>query len=906
MNENIVSDRSLGNCDRPDCHDFPQTYSTQLPINRGLTDAHRKDLEGSGLNQDQIKKTGHFSADQITARELVGTSQSGLIFPYYDPFGQPYCKKNGQPFYRIKPNWGDLKTEDSPKYLSPKGEGCRPYFSRLCPNWNKVLQSTKIDLWETEGEKKGDCGCAHGLAVIAFAGVDAWLDRCDRKTGQELLTSRTLPELAAITWKNRRVNQCFDSDIIDKHAVQTALAKRAMTLLKAGAIPYLVLLPNEVDGSKNGIDDFIVRHGVEALKTLAGHTGQPTPVKTRQIEEEGEDGQKTTKILYYLDLKEPDSHQKALMAWSVLKESWAFRVGIGWYEWQQTHWKLRTSEEFEGELTRFMDAQQWKNRSSSLITSIVRELKSRLLVRDEYWNPAGKLVFKNGTLDVLSGKFTAGHDPYDRITRLRPYAFEPTASCPTWLKFIYEAMDEDEERVGLIRALFRHVILPRVRDCKAEIEKSFDFFGQKGTGKGTTLDVLSNLVGSENIGSASADTFKTAIGLGQLLDKDLAVDHDASGFLGNVGNYNKVVSNEPVEVKKLYQDIYSVRLGVVVVRAYNAFISVPDGSEGLDRRLTVIPFRHQPRTIDIELSQKLRKELPGIFAWCYSMAYEEMKRRILSAGSIRAVAEMSIERFEANNPEFRFLAEAFPDGRESVKAGDLYGSYKEWCQKNQHQPKSNVKFAAVIQALRCRRSTSKISGCYYYSVPRMSDFDVTAHLGIVQRQLEDSDRDSSNPYPEGNGDSCRQFDEQNLQNFEPSEVEVLGEVDKRNTPQQSPIIPKSFPEQVSTILKVPPMVSTVPVVYSSPQDNYQIPPSNETIPNYSNDHCPNNLNNWQPKVGDRVLALVQDNWRPATLIHLPQRDPDPKKSTSFWQVRLDDGVEPYIWNLNDLQPQEFT
>jgi putative DNA primase/helicase len=444
---------------------------------------------------------------------------------------------------------------------------------------------------------------------------------------------------------------------------------------------------------------------------VLGKNAQPTPYKTEEVE--GEDDQK--KITYSLRLGEPDSHTKALMAWSVMKKTWAYRPGIGWYEWDGTYWKPKSLEEFEEVLTRFMDAQNWQKRSSGLITSIIRELRSRLLVRDECWSPQGKLAFRNGTLDVHSGEFVAAHNPYDRIIRLRPYDFDPSAQCPTWLQFIREAMEGDEDRVELIRALFRYASVPRTRERKAEIEKSFDFFGPKGTGKGTTLDVLINLVGSENVAAISVDTFKTPTGLGQLLDKDLAIDNDASGFLSNVGAYNKVVSNEPVEVKKLYQDTHTVRLGVVVVRAYNAFISVPDGAEGLDRRMVVIPFRHQPKTIDTGLSQKLERELPGIFAWCYSMPVEAMKQHILSAGSIRAVAEMSIERFEANNPEFRFLVEVFSQGKESIKAGDLYNSYGEWCRENHHQPKSNVKFASAIRTIGCQRSSGKIHGCYYDS-----------------------------------------------------------------------------------------------------------------------------------------------------------------------------------------------
>lgn len=755
-----------------------------------LTQAHRADLESSGLTPEQIANTGHFSADKATANDLVGVKLPGLIFQYCDLDGKPFLRTDGKPFYRLKPDWGSLKTEDSPKYLSPKGQGCRPYFSRLYPNWQKAAKSTKIDLWDAEGEKKGDCGCANGLAAIAFGGVDGWVDSCPRVGEANLEQSRVLPELSAIEWKNRKVYQCFDSDIVDKIPVQSALARRAYLLTELGAYPYLVLLPNEINGSKNGLDDFVVRHGIEALKVLGKEARRTV------IGREEDKPSKQKKI--FLKLEEPDSHYKALMAWAVLKKAWAFRPGIGWYEWQGTHWKLKTIEEFEQILTCFMDAQGWKNRGSGLLSSVVRELRSRLLVREEAWSPDNKLAFLNGTLQVDTEQFQPKHDPFDRITKLRPYNFVLLKNvsdwhkiCPNWMRYLHEATGGDCQIQDLLQAWFKYAILPRPKDRKVEIEKSLDLFGRKGTGKGTSLETLIQLVGEENIGSASPDIFKDAKGLGQLIDKDLAIDTDCSGFLENVGAYNKVVSNEPVEVKKLYRNSYITRLGVVVVRAYNAFVPVPDGSEGLDRRLTVVPFQNTPRSVDVNLADKLREELSMIFAWAWQVPIAEMRRRILSAGKIEAVAKASIERFEANNAEYRFLSEFFPDGRDRVKAGDLYQSYQQWCKENGHQPKSQVKLRPAMETLGCKRSTGKSNGCYFYNIPKMAELDVAVHLGIVGRQFEDSYRDSLNVDPDRDRDSCRQFEPNNFK------------VDKTQEDDRPCVVEKELPTDPSTTVYNP-------------------------------------------------------------------------------------------------------
>ena len=69
------------------------------------------------------------------------------------------------------------------------------------------------------------CGCANDIAVLDFAGVDAWVDKIDRLTGEKLEeggggVAVQIPELEIVNWADRRVNQCFDSDIVEKPSVR--------------------------------------------------------------------------------------------------------------------------------------------------------------------------------------------------------------------------------------------------------------------------------------------------------------------------------------------------------------------------------------------------------------------------------------------------------------------------------------------------------------------------------------------------------------------------------------------------------------------------------------------------------------------------------------------------------------
>lgn len=779
-----------------------------------LVPHHQAELQNSGLTADQIARAGHFSADANLSQQITGIPQAGLIFVYHNLQGQPFLRSDGKPFVRIKPDYPGGRPESAPKYLSPAEQGNRPYFSRILDNWSKVAKSSKVDLDETEGEKKADALCSHGSAAIGYAGVWSWLDRKPRhfelerppaqliedddySSNNGLEASRPLPELSEIEWRNRRVNLVWDSDWQQKETVKAALYHRALCHRANGARPYLITLPNELNGSKNGIDDFIVRHGIEAYWVLKLHSRPALNIK-------GSGHQK--KVV--LNDTEPNVFHKALMAWAVLKDRLGFRPGVGWYEWRENHWQWLTEDEVEAVLSRFMDAQDWQERSAGHVKSVLLELKRRVLVRE--WNPEGKLAFANGTLDLDSNTFTPAHDRLDRLTSVLPYAFNIEATCPRWQMFLAEATGNDQAVIDLLQAWFKYALLPLSKHTKSGIEKSLDLFGPKGTGKGTLLDILIALVGSENVGPASPETFKTAQGLASLVDKKLAIDSDSSGFLENVGAYNKVVSNELVEVRKLYKDLITLRLGVKVVRAYNHFLAVPDGSDGLDRRLTVLSFNRVPNPAlrDTELNEKLRAELPGIFAWCWQLSLAEMKRRILWAGEIESVAQASIERYEANNPEYKFLGECFPEGNISVKAGNLYKSYVDWCQSNGHRPKSQTKFGPAIQALGCIRS-AKRGGCYYYTVPEMACFNVAQHLGIARPNKEDTSmteglsrdtaQDTSDPGIEPIGDTRRHLAEER----ENARLADLSAVEAAPSLEISSSVPISVLEEDSAFIHLP-------------------------------------------------------------------------------------------------------
>ncbi len=714
-----------------------------------LSEKHYAELLSSGLNFRNIIDTDCFTVvDKKECKRLTGYNLTGLVIPYFDPSGQPYTTAKGSPFYRIKPDWSFVANpEEMPKYLSPKGEGNRPYFAPTYKQWEKVLRFRKIPIHIVEGEKKAAALGALGYAAIGLSGVNGITDRTVRNDEREeiphafieddesrdkllnqLDESRTLPELELIggedIWKYRTVYLTFDSDVVQKWQVKHALKKLAEWLHSKGADVYIVLLPSELNEDKNGVDDFIFRHGVEAFEK-AIKAAEPAFVREKK------------KLTFNLPT-DPGLFQKASLLWGVLKEHWRYRPGIGWHQWVGDRWELTddgAGTYIDDDIYQFLAANEWKAQGNGSMANLLRHMKAKLMVKS--WNPKNKIAFSNGVLDLDSRKFTEGHQREDFMTVALPYIFDPAAQCPNWLKFLWEALNGDQKAIDLVQAFFRWALLPKTAG-KLDLEVGWDLYGRAGTGKGTVLETLKNIVGHHNCGSFSSKSIGNPNILSGLLDKRVSISADDNGHMEDFGLYGSIMSNETVLVKLLYKNVFPTTLNTFMVRAYNNFITTPSGAKGLDRRIVAMTFDRQPETIDTDLQEKINGELAGVFNWAWNISNAEMKRRILWAGEVDAVAKASTEMFFANNPTFVFLQQNYPDGADKVRSRDLYHQYKEWSSERGGEHLGHRRFCELIQDFGCIQ-LPKVQGYEPYYIPPFAKVDVLQKFGILRGKTKNTE-----------------------------------------------------------------------------------------------------------------------------------------------------------------------
>ncbi|VTS01851.1 DNA/RNA helicase, superfamily II OS=Thermoanaerobacterium thermosaccharolyticum M0795 GN=Thethe_02112 PE=4 SV=1: DUF3854: DUF927 [Gemmata massiliana] len=242
---------------------------------------HAAELEASGLSRETTTANNVHSEDdpKVVARLLNWSPARAkalgpvLVYPHYDRGGQPLDHAT------VKPDRPRARG-DKPgkvKYENPRGRPNRLYVPAGA---RAALADPTAELTITEGCKKALAATQHGFPCVSLPGVWNWVAPREQRGGKRTGRLALNDDLAGVTWTGRRVHIVFDSDAGTNPDVARAERALAGALRRHGADVRVVRLPTEPDGTKNGLDDFLVRHGAGALRELVGHA-PASPEKPR-------------------------------------------------------------------------------------------------------------------------------------------------------------------------------------------------------------------------------------------------------------------------------------------------------------------------------------------------------------------------------------------------------------------------------------------------------------------------------------------------------------------------------------------------------------------------------------------------------------------------------------------------
>jgi len=223
----------------------------------------------------------------------------------------------------------------------------------------------------------------------------------------------------------------------------------------------------------------------------------------------------------------------------------------------------------------------------------------------------------NGRIDLRTGKLHA-HRPGDLITKLASVAYDPAAECPTWERFLSQAMGGNVDLLSFIRRMTGYALTGVIREHVLGF-----LFGSGANGKSTYINTMHSMLGDyatraprgllfTAFGSKHETELTTLFGARMVSCSEV---DEAATF--DEALVKDLTGGDPITARRMREDHWTFTPSHKLFLAGNHKPRVKGNDEGIWRRIRLIPWTV---TIpleqrDTELPEKLRVELPGILAW---------------------------------------------------------------------------------------------------------------------------------------------------------------------------------------------------------------------------------------------------------------------------------------------------
>lgn len=372
-----------------------------------------------------------------------------------------------------------------------------------------------------------------------------------------------------------------------------------------------------------------------------------------------------------------------------------------WYIYLETHYEQIEEQTIRSALYKFLDkcVKQVKgniapfNPNPTNVSAILDSVKAlvhlenKANTRPPVWlagyaqnkPDASKLISLENGIFHFEQNIQIPHSLGFFTTNSLPFAYNPTADCPHWLKFLNDLWPNDTQSQELLQEYMAYVLSGDTKQ-----QKMLNIVGPRRSGKGTINKILVALLGQHNTVAPQMDELVDNFGLQPWLNKLLASFTDARitgrNTAGIVSQLLRIVGGDTITVNRKNKESWNGYLPTRIIIYSNEALQLSESSNALTGRMLVLSMTNSFfGKEDVTLSDKLIAELSGIFNWCL-----EGHRRRLARPSERFVQPKSgIELLETmeelGNPMSSFIEDVLVYDPESHVTKDaLFACYKKW------------------------------------------------------------------------------------------------------------------------------------------------------------------------------------------------------------------------------------
>jgi putative DNA primase/helicase len=317
---------------------------------------------------------------------------------------------------------------------------------------------------------------------------------------------------------------------------------------------------------------------------------------------------------------------------------------------------------------------------------------------------ANLIAFKNGVYNIEDDSFTEFSPDYI-ITNKINWNYNPSAKSELAETTLKKFACNDENIETLLKEVIGYCFYRY-----NELGKAFILTGDKSNGKSTFLDMISYLLGQENISSLDlaelGERFKTA----ELFGKLANIGDDIKGdFIPDLAIFKKLVTGDRVNAERKGQDPFEFNNYSKMLFSANKIPRVKDETGAVLRRLIIVPFNAKfdknSKDYDPYIKYKLRSD--EVMEYLIMEGLKGLKNVLKNKGfTISEKIEIELQEFdEMNNPILMFIRDNDENDIKNHTTNEVYLNYTEYCRESGLNPLGKIEFSRQM----CKNFGFKVS-----------------------------------------------------------------------------------------------------------------------------------------------------------------------------------------------------
>ncbi len=321
---------------------------------------------------------------------------------------------------------------------------------------------------------------------------------------------------------------------------------------------------------------------------------------------------------------------------------------------------------------------------------------------------------KNGTFEITPKKqFLRPFEQRDFITYQLPFNYDKEATAPIFQKYLDTSLPDKELQQVLAEYLGYIFIKPKV----LKLEKVLLLYGTGANGKSVLFDVMSALVGKQNISNYSLQSLTDDKGYhrAMLSNKLLNYASEINGKL-ETSIFKLLISGEPVEARLPYGNPQIITDYAKFIFNTNELPREVENTNAFFRRFIIIPFKLElaDKDQDKDLAKKIiNNELSGVFNWVLDGLQRLLINKRFTESNI-VKDEVSQFKKESDSVLMFLEDENYTTSTIEYKTlKELYSEYSQYCRDNGFRAVSSKNLSKRLLNNGFEKDHKRIGTVYY-------------------------------------------------------------------------------------------------------------------------------------------------------------------------------------------------